>query len=229
MSEQTNVHIPDLRFEDLPDEVAALLTSAILSDSLDASGVRGQVMSAAIVPLTQGSCVVGRARTVQFTPTESDSDDPYGSAMEFIDRLAVGTVPVIATGEDDRTAYWGELFSAAAKGHGAVGTVCDGPIRDVPKVRAVGYEVFAPASRPLDFRARMQVVSAGEPVRCGGVPVAPDDLVFADDDGVVVLPRATEAEALRRAVERATAERSVLEELLGGASLREVWERWHVL
>ncbi len=69
----------------------------------------------------------------------------------------------------------------------------------------------------------------GEPVECGGVPVAPDDLVLADEDGVVVVPQALEAEVLRRAIERATAERSVLEELLGGASLREVWERWHVL
>ena len=68
-----------------------------------------------------------------------------------------------------------------------------------------------------------------QPVECGGVPVAPDDLVFADEDGVVVVPQAAEAETLTRAIARATAESNVLEELLGGASLREVWERWHVL
>jgi 4-hydroxy-4-methyl-2-oxoglutarate aldolase len=229
MSEQTNVHSAEARFEDVPGEIAALLTSAIVSDSLDASGVRGQVMTARIAPLTSGSRAVGRARTVRFAPSDVDSDDPYGSAMSFIDTLTPGSVAVVATGEDERTAYWGELFSAAAVGHGAVGTVCDGPVRDVAKVRAVGYDLFAPSFRPLDFRARMQVVSVGEPVECGGVPVAPDDLVLADEDGVVVVPQALEAEVLRRAIERATAERSVLEELLGGASLREVWERWHVL
>ena len=63
----------------------------------------------------------------------------------------------------------------------------------------------------------------------GGVAVAPDDLVMAVEDGVVVVPRAVEAETLTRAIERATAESNVLEELLGGASLREVWERWRVL
>ncbi len=229
MDEQTNVQGANVRFEGLPRAVAGLLTSAILSDSLDAAGLRGQVMAARIVPLRQDARAVGRARTVQFLADETDPRDSYGAAMDFIDSLDPGSVPVIATGEDDRTAYWGELFSAAAKGHGAVGTVCDGPIRDVPKVRALGYDVFAPASRPLDFRGRMRVVSAGEPVRCGGVPVSPGDLVLADEDGVVVLPQAVEADVLRRAVERATAEKTVLEELLAGASLREVWERWHVL
>ncbi len=218
-----------MRLEDLAGEIAALLTSAIVSDSLDASGARGQVMTARIMPVTSGSRSMGRARTVHFVPGDSDSDDPYGLAMSFIDTLTPGSIAVVATGEDERTAYWGELFSAAAGGHGAVGTVCDGPVRDVAKVRALGYDLFAPSCRPLDFRARMQVASMGQPVECGGVRVAPGDLVLADEDGVVVVPRTIESEVLRRAVERATAEHSVLEELIQGASLREVWERWHVL
>ena len=229
MAEQTNVHDPKLRFEDVPEDVADQLTAAMVSDSLDATGVRGQVMHARIGPVTSGSRAVGRARTVRFEPSGLDSDDPYGAAMDFIDSLGPGTVAVIATGADERTAYWGELFSASAKGHGAVGTVCDGPVRDVTKVRAVGYALFAPSFRPLDYRARMQVVSMAQPVECGGVPVAPDDLIVADEDGVVVVPQAAEAEVLARAIARATAESNVLEELLGGASLREVWERWHVL
>ena len=229
MVEQTNVHDPALRFEDVPKEIVDRLTAAMVSDSLDAAGVRGQVMHARIGPVTSGSRAIGRARTVRFEPSDQDGPDPYGAAMDFIDSLGPGTVAVIATGEDERTAYWGELFSASAKGHGAAGTVCDGPVRDVTKVRAVGYALFAPSFRPLDYRARMQVVSMAQPVECGGVPVAPDDLIVADEDGVVVVPQAAEAEVLARAIARATAEGNVLEELLGGASLREVWERWHVL
>ena len=229
MVEQTSVHDPRLRFEDIPAEVAARLTAAIVSDSLDATGMRGQVMGARITPVTSGSCAAGRARTIRFEPSEADSDDPYAAAMQFIDTLRVGTFAVVATGEDERTAYWGELFSASAKGHGAVGTVCDGPVRDVAKVRKVGYHLWAPSFRPLDYRARMQVVSVAQVVTCAGVSVTPDDLVFGDEDGVVVVPQAVEAEVLTRAIARATAESNVLEELLGGASLREVWERWHVL
>jgi 4-hydroxy-4-methyl-2-oxoglutarate aldolase len=229
MAEQTNFQPVPARFEDLPDQLASVLTSAIVSDSLDSLGIRVQVMAPEIVPLGAGSRAAGRARTIQFAPTETDPQDPYGAAMGFIDGLGPGSIAVIATGGDGRTAYWGELFSASAKGHGAVGAICDGPVRDVAKIRAIGFDVFAPGSRPVDFRGRMCVVSSGETVRCGGVLVAPGDLVVADDDGVVVVPAAAESEVLARAVARATAERTVLSELLEGASLREVWDRWHVL
>lgn len=230
MTEQTTAQAAKpLKLEDLTPDVVEALTAPIISDSLDELGVRQQVMAREVVPLVSGLRVVGRAQSVQFAPTESDTDDPYGRAMDFIDSLTQGSVAVIATGPDPRTAYWGELFSAAAMGRGAAGAICDGPVRDSPKVRRLGFPVFSCGTRPVDFRARMRVVATGQPVRCGGVLIAQGDIVFADDDGVVVVPTAVESETLRLAVARATAERTVLSELLRGAGLREVWERWHVL
>jgi 4-hydroxy-4-methyl-2-oxoglutarate aldolase len=230
MREQTNAQpVEGLRFEHLAREVADALSTPIVSDSLDAVGARHQVLVSGIRPLVTGQRAIGRARTVQFAPVEVDSDDPYGSAMDFIDGLERGSVAVVATGANAVSGYWGELFSAAAMGRGAVGSVCDGPVRDTPRIRQLGFPVFAPGSRPIDFRARMRIVSSGEPVRCGGVVAAPGDLVVADDDGVVVVPARIESDVLRLAVARATTEKTVLAELLGGARLREVWERWKVL
>ena len=228
MDEQTNAQRgPSV--EEIRAATLALLTTSIVSDSLDAAGLRHQVLDRGLIPLEPGARAIGRAHTVQFAPTESDSSDPYADAMSFIDGLRPGSIAVIATGPDDRTAYWGELFSAAAIGRGAVGTVCDGPVRDTPKVRALGYPVFARGARPVDFRARMRIVAAAQPVRCGGVVIAEGDLVLADADGIVVVPAAVEGQVLERAVARATTESSVLAELLAGAGLREVWDRWHVL
>jgi 4-hydroxy-4-methyl-2-oxoglutarate aldolase len=228
MDEQTNAQ-HGLSVEQIHAATLALLTSPIVSDSLDAVGLRHQVLDRGLVPLDPGARAIGRAHTIQFAPTELDVVDPYAEAMSFIDGLRPGSLAVIATGRDDRTAYWGELFSAAAIGRGAVGTICDGPVRDTPKVRALGYPVFAAGTRPIDFRARMRVVATSQPVRCAGVVIAEGDLVVADADGIVVVPAAFEGSVLERAVARATAESTVLTELLAGASLREVWERWHVL
>lgn len=218
--------------EPAPDITPALLhelTAAMVADSLDAAGCRDQVMDARLGPLAAGSRIIGRAATVQFVPVYKEPDDPYGAAIDFIDGLRAGSVAVVATEFDDRTAYWGELFAAAAMGRGAVGAVCDGPVRDTAKIRALGFPVFTPASRPVDFRARMRVAGTDLPVHCAGVVVDPGDLVVADDDGIVVIPTAVEAEVFQLAVKRLSAETSVLGELLDGAGLRAVWNKWGVL
>lgn len=205
------------------------ITTAILSDALDAVGRRDQVLSAAIRPLVKGMRAGGRAATVGFGPVEHDTDTPYDEIIAFIDGLERGSVVVAGTGPSERSGFWGELFSAAALGRGAAGLVCDGPIRDTPGVEQLGFPAFAPGSRPIDFRARMEVTARDLPIECGGVTVSPGDLVLADDDGVVVVPQEVEAEVLERATEKAERESTVLGELLGGATLRDVWDRHRVL
>jgi regulator of RNase E activity RraA len=210
-------------------ELSPNVTTPQLSDALDKVGRRDRVMHGGIRPLRHGSRVVGRAATVQFAPVDHDVDEPYEAAIAFIDSLKVGDVAVIATGESSRSAYWGELFSAAAIGRGAVGIVCDSYVRDSPKIRAMGFPAFGTGTRPIDFRARMEITGAARPVVCGGVLITPGELVLADDDGVVVVPLDVEAEAVEAANDRATRETVVLEELQAGATLDSVWTRYRVL
>jgi regulator of RNase E activity RraA len=211
------------------EQLNETVTSAQLADALDSLGRRDQVMQAGIVPLAGGTRAVGRAATVAFVPVDHDSDRPYDAAISFIDGLATGSMVVISSGGATSTAFWGELFSAAAIGRGAAGAVCDGYVRDSNKVRALGFPVFAAGTRPIDFRARMEISVTDETVLCGGVSVHPGDLVLADDDGVVVVPRDVEHEATTAANQRAMRETTVLEELRGGATLDSVWNRYGVL
>ena len=202
------------------------VTGAQLADALDSIGHRDQVLAGRFVPLTLASRAVGRAATLD---TDEDQDEPYGAAVAFIDALEAGSMVVIATGQSTRSAFWGELFSSAAIGRGATGVVCDSYIRDTPKIARLGFPAFARGARPIDYRARMEIVGSDRPVTCAGVRVQPGELVLADADGVVVVPRAAEAEAISRANERAARESSVLEELRAGATLRSVWDRHRVL
>lgn len=206
------------------------LTTAMVSDSLDAIGLRNQVLPQRLAPLVQGSRIIGSAKTVQFAPSlVVDPDDPYGGAIDFISSVAIGQVVVIATGASNDSAFWGELFSAAALGAGAVGVVSDGNIRDTDKIAELGFPAFSPSRRPIDFRARMRVVNQDAPVSLYGVRIAPGDLILADDDGVVVVPSERGDEVLAIARERASSESTVLAELLAGDTLREVWDRHKVL
>ena len=219
-----------------PDDIQLLrsisgLTSARVADTLDSLGLRHQVCAPVLHPVRGGVCAVGRAVTVAFEIDRGPDDptDPYAAMIDFIDSLGDGDFPVIAARGDERTAYWGQLFSAAAAGHGAAGVVCDGPVRDTADIAALGFPVFARSSRPVDYRGRMRVESYGASVDCAGVTVSPGDAVVADDDGVVIVPRARVGEVAAVALVRARSEDRVLEELLGGASLREVWNRHRVL
>ena len=119
-----------------------------------------------------------------------------------------GEVLVIATGGGE-VAVLGELFATEARRRGLAGIVIDGYCRDVQGLRRVGLPVFARGTTPRSG----SVVSRSPvraPVRCGGVDVAPGDIVFGDDDGVIIAaPDRIEA-ALDVAEEIARAERAIL-------------------
>ena len=206
------------------------LTTAILSDSCDAAGLRHQVLQQRLAPIVPGSRAMGRARTVRFAPSlADDSVDPYRDAIDVIDGIRAGQMVVISTDESNDSAFWGELFSAAALGAGASGVITDGNLRDTDRIAALGFPAFSRSRRPIDFRARMRIVDMDVPVVLGGVEIRAGDLVMADDDGAVVVPRAREDEVLGLARQRAAQESTVLAELLNGASLRAVWDRHRVL
>ena len=235
MASTDTIHSRSAEGEDLTAALDDRVTAAQLSDSLDSIGARGNVLEGQVRPLRSGNRMVGIARTIRFEPVSGAIDevysepDPYRTFIDFMAGVQPGDVIVIATGGDERTAYWGELFSAAAIGRGALGVVCDGYTRDRDKVEALGFPVFSLGTRPLDYRGRMRIASVQEPVLCAGVPVSPGDLVLAEDDGIVVVPDAVRSEAVELANTRARTESTVLQELLGGKSIGEVWDRYGVL
>jgi len=134
--------------------------TAMVSDSLDTFGIRNNVMDSSVKPLLIEMRAVGLASTIEFVPDgEFDANDPYGTAIDYLDSLLPGDIAVVATGPSTRSAYWGELFSTAAKSRGAVGVVCDGPLRDTNLILEVDFPAFGASSRPIDYKGRMRVSS----------------------------------------------------------------------
>lgn len=204
--------------------------SAMVSDALDTLGVRNQVMTSDVRPLRPDMRTVGIATTVQFGPSEKfDPKDPYGAAIDFLDTLRNDEVAVVATGKEVRSAFWGELFSAAALGRGAAGVICDGPLRDTQQVVELGFPAFGNSIRAYDYKGRMRVIASKVPVICGGVTVHCGDGVIADADGVVVVPADLIKEVTEISEKRANTERTVLKDLLSGKSVRDVWNSYGVL
>lgn len=208
------------------------LYSAVLSDVLDELGHPDQAVKPFVRPLDEASVLCGFARTGLYMKRYHlpAGHNPYALEMDLIDSLKPGEIPVLACdGPTDRIAPWGELLTTASKVRGAAGCLTDGLVRDVRRIRELGFPVFHGGIGPLDTRGRAEMMAADEPVELGGARVAPGDFVFGDVDGVVIVPRAIAPEAIRLALAKIEAEDSTREELLAGESLRSVFERHGVL
>jgi regulator of RNase E activity RraA len=91
------------------------------------------------------------------------------------------------------------------------------------------FPVFAAGFSPLDSRGRLDGISHGQPVRIGDCVIRPGDYVFADMDGVVVIPIELADQALPLALAKVTGENQVRAELARGRSLREVFAELGIL
>jgi 4-hydroxy-4-methyl-2-oxoglutarate aldolase len=205
------------------------LYTAVVSDSLDQLGIRHQAMREYLRPLFPACKFAGWARTIACSDVYHISDHPYDLEIEAMDSILPGEVVVVSTQQSLRNAPWGELMSTAATARKARGAVIDGLVRDVKKIEELGFPVLAAGIKPVDSIGRGVVTGYNLPLACGEVIVHPGDFVFADYDGVVVVPRERTIEALTLARDKVVRENKSREELLRGAYLRDVYNKYGVL
>lgn len=207
------------------------LYTPVVCDVLDRLGWMHQAMTPSIRPLDEALVVFGRVRTGRFEPVgpAAVSGNEHEDEIRLIESLRPGEVPVLACGEVPACASpWGELAATAARSRGAAGCVTDGLVRDVRRIRTMGFPVFHAGIGPLDSRGRMRMVERDVPVTVGGVQVFPGDWILGDADGVVVVPNGKAEEVFAAAlakVEREDATRIALE---AGEPLSGVFARYGV-
>ena len=205
--------------------------SAAVSDICDQGGYRAQTLAPSIRPAAghvPGTVLAGWARTALSIGVTTAPPRPYRAEIDFIDSLQPGDV-VVADCSQCPAAFWGELFSTAARARGARGAVIGGLIRDSDRIAALSFPVFATGCRPTDSLGRVSIRSVDEPVEIGGVIVRSGDLVVADADGVVIVPAAIATEVAEAAMAKAEVETDARRLLQDGALLADVWERYKVL
>ncbi len=205
------------------------LTAAAVCDVLDALGLRRQSPRVQLRPLTVPGVLVGRCRTTLWAEMAHPDPKPYELELRAVDACRPDDVLVCAAGGSLRSGVWGELLTTAARNGGCAGVVVDGAVRDVARVRQMGFPVFARGTCVYDSKDRQRVTDLDVPVEIDGVRFDPGALVVADEDGVVVVPPAAEAEAVRRAWEKAHAEDEVRAAIRAGMKATEAFARYGVL
>jgi 4-hydroxy-4-methyl-2-oxoglutarate aldolase len=141
--------------------------------------------------ITPGAVAAGTACTIRQLPK-------HGSATRK-ERLVrhrnvsheiaqPGDVVVMDTSGYLGSASWGETHSRSCMARGVAGFVSNGCVRDVSRIREVGFATFCAAASPIKSQWDLETASINEPIQLSGVQVRPGDIVVADEDGVVIVP-----------------------------------------
>lgn len=211
------------------DQMKEKLYSAVICDILDSLGYRKQAMNHTIRPLMEDWVAVGRAFTVLASDIFEVPAEPYKLELEAVDSIKKGDLMVATTNGSVSCGFWGELLSTAVAGRGSNGAIIDGLTRDSHKIMSMGFPLFVRGMSPYDSKGRTEVIGYQVPIVCGGVLVNPGDIVFADLDGIVVIPHELEEEVITKALEKVSGEDTVREELKAGATAREVFKKYGIL
>ncbi len=207
----------------------AELYSAVVSDALDGLGYPHQSPRLSLRPWTGGGLLVGRCKTTLWVDMAHVDPRPYELELQAVDACRPDDVLIAAAGGSMRSGIWGELLTTAAKNGGCVGAIIDGAIRDVDKIRPMNFPVYARATCVYDSLNRQRVVDVDVPVEIDGVRFCPAELVFADADGVVVVPQAVEKEAIQRAWDKVHAENEVRDAIRNGMKAVDAFAKYGVL
>jgi regulator of RNase E activity RraA len=145
------------------------------------------------------------------------AEDDHLPVMSALSEAAPGDVLVVAT-HGGTCAVYGELFVTEARRRGLAAIVADGYCRDLRGLRAIGLPVYARGTTPRSGKS-VSRAAHGATIHCGGIEVSPGDIVFGDDDGLLIAPADRIAEALETAEVIARSERAILAAQAGGESL----------
>ena len=140
--------------------------------------------------------------------------------MSALAEAAPGDVLVVATRGTSR-AVFGELFASEARRRGLAGVAADGFCRDLRGLREIGLPVFARGTTPRSGTT-VSRAALGTRIAFGGVEVAPGDIVFGDDDGLLVAAADRIEAALERAELIGRSERAILAAQAGGEALHDL-------
>ena len=211
------------------DMMRSDLYSAVVADALDGLGYSHQSPRLQLRPYTTTSLLVGRCKTTLWEELDEVDPSPYELELKAVDECQPDDVLIAAAAGSLKSGIWGELLSTAANNSGCVGAIVDGAVRDVQKMRAMKFAVFARGTSVYDSQDRQRVIAVDTDVEMDGVTFSAGDLVLADEDGVVVVPQAIEAAAISAAWSKVHAENVTRDAIRDGMKATAAYKKYGVL
>jgi regulator of RNase E activity RraA len=256
MSSQTLGSSPEIRTLDVTDlerieRFRRAGYGGSVSDALYNLGVRDTIFSARFKPLRQGMQLVGRALPIKLHSQvdlsnlpgekealekkwEAEGGHPQKRMMQAVTDAEPGVVLCFDCGDDMQPAHFGEMSCQLAYAHGCRGMLLAGNCRDTQYIlKMPDFPIFSFGTRP-NFFGGWTITEVNTPIYLPGhltyyVQVMPGDLIFGDNDGVQLIPKALVDEVLLRVEETFEKETAEREALAAGMPIDEVYRVYGVL
>lgn len=194
------------------------LSSCLLSDLLDDLGYPNQVLKG-LTPNFEGAKLLGRAKTLKLRKLKAgESFKGIYDALSSYETIVPDDI-ILIENEVPEYAYFGELNANLAIRSGASGVIVNGMTRDNAEVMTTGLPVFSKGYTCQDVRKRATTESFNKTIFLDGVAVEPECLVFADNEGVIIIPKEIENEVILKVYERAANEKKILAEIASGVDI----------
>jgi len=203
--------------------------TAVIADIFDTRGQTPPVLNTEMFPIG-GARFAGRAYTIggesHRSPAQGDR-----AKLAAIDAMPPGVVPVWAGHNINGVCCFGDLLATAMQARGCAGVVIDGGVRDVVYLQELGLPMWVRYRTPAQAIGRWRVVSRQEPVKVRGalkkwITVHPDDIVVADEDGVIIVPIGLGPEIAAKVQDWAATETGAREEIRHGLPLLVALEKY---
>ena len=211
----------------MPNEHLAFLETLytpLVSDTMDSLGIDGYVLPSEVQSIFSDPHlkVAGYAYPCRVIPTDEYVE--INKLLEMVDSIPADSIVVVAADADIDAALWGGLMSTKAQKRGAKAAVVNGGVRDIEQIKNLNFPVFGAYSCIKDIRRRGYMASFGEPITFGQTRIGPADIVFADANGVIVIPGPKIEEVIGALRDRSIRERKTEEGLAEGRSAQELFK-----
>lgn len=219
-SPDSPLELPEL---EICERYEKIFTAAV-NDVLRENMLTQQILPNGIMPLRDHQRVAGFAFTIKGAKN-LELKNEMAQRAEMLDSLKENSFVVWDTSNDDESTQWGECMTMAAQRKKVRGAAVDGGVRDTDKVLELGFPLWVRYRNSNGMLGRFRISGWQTQIRIGNVFIQPGDLIFADIDGVIVVPRAICVPVLLRAEEIANGESQLKKWIKEGMSATEIVKR----
>ena len=200
--------------------LAYKLTSSMLSDIMDDLGLNTTITSLTLN--LREKKMLGRAKTLKIRSLKEDEDyRGIYAALKSYETIVSNDI-IIVENECSDYAYFGEMNANLAIRSGAIGAIIGGKTRDTKEVADLDFPVFSTGAKCKDVRKRATLDSINKKIILFSVEIYPNDLVFADNDGIVIIPKKFEKIVLDKAFSTISKEKNILYSIMNGLTTANI-------